>query len=296
VRYRVTHRTAYRYESVVSSSYGQLHLLPRDLRGQLCHSAEIHIDPEATELREHRDYFGNRTTYFSVLRPHTELALTSVSVVEVNARPPALSLLVDDGWEQVREQLRTERTDELLDARQFTLDSPLVATHPALAEYAQPSFPPARPLTEAIAALSARINEDFDYQPGATSVTTTIDELLARREGVCQDFAHFAIGCLRSLGLAARYVSGYLETEPPPGRPKLQGADVSHAWTSVFVPALGWVDLDPTNQQFVNDRYVTIAWGRDYADVPPVKGVIYTEGATDELIVQVDVVPIADDE
>jgi transglutaminase-like putative cysteine protease len=184
-------------------------------------------------------------------------------------------------------------TDIELDARQFTLESPLVCVSPAVAEYAAPSFPPGRPVLEAAADLCSRIHAGFRYRPGSTSVTTGLDEVIEGAEGVCQDFAQLAIGCFRWRGLAARYVSGYLETRPPPGRPRHQGADVSHAWVSVFVPDVGWVDIDPTNDQFVNDRYIVTAWGRDYSDVPPLKGVIFTEGTGHELEVTVDVVPVA---
>jgi transglutaminase-like putative cysteine protease len=147
---------------------------------------------------------------------------------------------------------------------------------------------------DAVTDLSSRIYRDFKFLPGVTEVKTTIEEVFARRAGVCQDFAHVAIGCLRSLGLAARYVSGYLETRPPPGKPRLAGADVSHAWASVFVPGSGWADIDPTNDQLVNDRYVTTAWGRDYTDVPPLKGVIFTQGDVQDLKVSVDVIPVPD--
>ena len=151
-------------------------------------------------------------------------------------------------------------------------------------------------MVDALADLCRRMHRDFEFSPGATTVSTPIDEVLARREGVCQDFAHLTIGGLRGLGLAARYVSGYLETDPPPGEERLTGADVSHAWVSVFVPGVGWVDIDPTNGQFANSRYVTVAWGRDYADVPPLKGVIYTEGVGQRLEVTVDVTPVPDDD
>jgi transglutaminase-like putative cysteine protease len=186
----------------------------------------------------------------------------------------------------------SSRDPEIVDALQFCLDSPLAASSPDLASYGRTSFVPGRPVVEALADLAERIHGDFAYTPGATSVRTSAEEVLARRKGVCQDFAHLAIGCLRSLGMAARYVSGYLETDPPPGQPRLQGADVSHAWASLFVAGAGWVDIDPTNNQLVNDRYITTAWGRDYGDVPPLKGVIFTEGTTHDLEVIVDVVRI----
>jgi transglutaminase-like putative cysteine protease len=292
MKYRVTHRTEYTYESVVSSSFGEAHLAPRDLHDQRCRSAQIHISPEPSEQREHVDYFGNRTLYFAVLRPHTKLTVTSTSEVEVTRQPAGRPLLGDRQWELVRDHLLGGAGDDVHEAREYTLESPLVAITPSVRDYAAPSFPPGRVITDAVADLASRIHRDFLYKPGATSVHTTLEEVLDQREGVCQDFAHLAIACVRSVGLAARYVSGYLETDPPPGRPKLQGADVSHAWMSVFLPDAGWIDVDPTNDQLVSDRYVTTAWGRDYGDVPPLKGVIYTEGTANDLSVQVDVVAI----
>ena len=290
MRYRVTHRTEYHYESVVSSSYGEAHLVPRSSTEQHCLSSRVVIDPEPSEVRERVDYFGNRTTYFALARPHTSLTMTCTSDVDVHRRATAMPLLADQPWETVRDRLGHDSAEEVIDARQHLLDSPLVERADRLAARATTSFTSRRPLVEALADLASRMHADFAYRPGATSVTTTLDEFLETGEGVCQDFAHLAIGCLRSIGLAARYVSGYIETAPPPGRPRLQGADVSHAWVSVFVPGAGWIDIDPTNDQFVNDRYVVTAWGRDYGDVPPLKGVIFTEGKTRDLVVKVDMV------
>jgi len=289
VTYRVTHRTEYRYESEVSASYGELHLLPRDFPGQVCRESELRIEPEPEDFRERTDFYGNRTAYFAVLEAHTRLSITAESVVDVDGRQGGLALAGDQPWETARDRLRLDEAGDLLEARDFLLDSPMVAVSPALLAYAAPSFPGGRPIVEALADLTSRINRDFTYKPGSTSVATSLTELLERRQGVCQDFALLAIGCLRSLGLAARYVSGYIETYPPPGRPRIVGADASHAWASSFVPDVGWVDLDPTNDQFVGDRYVTTAWGRDYRDVSPVKGVIYTESTSDEMEVSVDV-------
>jgi transglutaminase-like putative cysteine protease len=300
VIYRVVHRTEYRYESPVSSSFGELHLLPRDTPGQVCRSSRVHIDPGPDDYRERTDFYGNRVAAFAVLEPHTTLAVTAESVVAVSGPPGSSPQPVDEPWEAVRDRLVTDPSDETLEARDFLLESPKVMASPLVAAYAAESFTARRPLTEALTELIARIHDDFAYEPGATSVRTTLTELFERRKGVCQDFAHLAVGCLRSVGLAARYVSGYLETAPPPGRPRLVGADVSHAWASVFLPGPGgtaspgaaWIDLDPTNNRFVNDRYVTTAWGRDYGDVPPLKGVIYTDSTGDELHVSVDVAPL----
>lgn len=291
--YEVTHRTEYRYPSTVSSSFGEIVMLPRELAGQSCLRSALTIEPEPHDLRERLDFFGNRTAYFAVLAPHTRLSVTATSLVRVRDRQVRPSAQAELPWEQARDG---SPDGDGLDVRQFVLDSPLVTISEQLAEYAAPSFPPGRPVLASVVDLSSRIHRDFEFLPGVTEVKTTIEEVFARRAGVCQDFAHVAIGCLRSLGLAARYVSGYLETRPPPGRARLAGADVSHAWVSVFLPGAGWADVDPTNDQLVNDRYVTTAWGRDYTDVPPLKGVIFTQGDVQDLRVSVDVIPVPDPE
>lgn len=290
--YRVMHRTTYRYQQEVSASYGQMHLLPRAVDGQTCRASQVVIDPTPDDLRERTDFFGNRAAFFAIHAHHTSLTVTTVSDVSVGRRE-GLGLLGSQPWEQVRVRTAAPE-DDGWEPTDFLLDSPLVAASPELADYAGPSFPSERPVLEALLDLAQRIHADFDYLPGSTSVTTMVGEVLAVRKGVCQDFAHLAIGCLRSLGLAAKYVSGYLETKPPPGEERLQGADVSHAWAALWVPGGGWVDIDPTNQQFVDDRYVTAAWGRDYADIPPLKGVIFTKGLEHELDVVVDVVRLDD--
>jgi transglutaminase-like putative cysteine protease len=291
-RYRVTHRTAYRYEKTVSASYGQMHLLPRSAEGQTCQTTRVSIEPTPDDLRERTDYFGNRAAFYAIHSEHTGLTVTTTSDVTVDRG--GLGLIDAPSWEQVRDRTASPIVDDGWEPTDFLLDSPLASASPALADYAGPSFTRNRPVLEGLLDLAQRIHADFDYEPGSTSVTTGVDDVLAARKGVCQDFAHLAIGCLRSLGLAARYVSGYLETVPPPGKERLQGADVSHAWASLWLPGSGWVDVDPTNRQFVNDRYVTTAWGRDYADVPPLKGVIFTRGLEHELDVIVDVVRIDD--
>jgi transglutaminase-like putative cysteine protease len=289
--YRVVHRTEYRYDSDVSSSYGELYLLPRDVPGQVCRSSQVRIEPEPYDYRQRQDFYGNRVAYFAVLEPHTELTVTAESTVDVE-RPNSVSLAIDQPWEMVRDRLQLDLSADAFDARSFLLSSPKVAVSAAVAAYVAPSFLAGRSLIEALAELTSRIHSDFAYKPGSTSVRTTLTELLERRQGVCQDFAHLAVGCLRSLGLAARYVSGYLDTARPGGKDRVVGADVSHAWPSVFVPDAGWVDFDPTNDRFISDRYITNAYGRDYSDVSPLKGVIYTESKMNELHVSVDVAPV----
>lgn len=288
--YRVTHRTEYIYEEEVTASYGQLHLLPRDLPGQRCTSSRVTVDPHPEVLRERRDFFGNRVGFFSLHVPHTRLTVTATSVVEVDQTPRDSSLFGQRPWEHSRDAVAARQLDA--DVTQFVLESPRVPLSEAYRDYAAVSFAPGARMLDALASLLARIHADFAYEPGSTSVSTELAEVFARRRGVCQDFAHLAIACLRAIGLPARYVSGYIETDPPPGRPKLTGVDGSHAWLSVFVPDRGWVDLDPTNDQFVSSRYVVTALGRDYSDVPPMNGVIYTEGGAQRLEVAVDVVAI----
>jgi transglutaminase-like putative cysteine protease len=291
-RYEVTHRTEYRYEADVSDSYGQLHLLPRDLPGQRCHTAGVVIDPIPDDYRERLDYFGNRVSYLAIHHPHRALTVTATSIVEVEDRPVGLSLVRDRPWEQARDAVRDGHVRDSLDAVQYVLGSPLVEASAAFAEYAAATFTPRRPLLDAVTDICHRIHADFQYESGSTSVTTPLADVFAQRKGVCQDFAHVGIACLRSIGLPARYVSGYLETDPPPGRPKLKGADGSHAWMSVLVPQAGWLDVDPTNNRLANNRYVVTAYGRDYSDVPPLSGVIYTSGKTESLRVLVDVVAV----
>jgi transglutaminase-like putative cysteine protease len=291
--YEVTHRTEYRYKSDVSDSYGQLHLLPRNLPGQRCQSADVVVDPAPEDYRERLDYFGNRVSYLAIHRPHRALTVTATSVVEVDERPSGLSRLGHRPWEQAREAVRDGRVLDPLHDAPFALDSPLVEASSAFVDYAARTFTPGRPLLDAVTDICHRIHADFEYKPGSTSVTTPLAEVFAQRKGVCQDFAHVGIACLRSIGLPARYVSGYLRTDPPPGRPKLKGADGSHAWMSVLVPQAGWLDVDPTNNQFSNSRYVVTAYGRDYSDVPPLSGVIYTKGETESLRVAVDVVAVS---
>ena len=195
----------------------------------------------------------------------------------------------DLAWDEVRTRLATPRAAELREIRHYVLDSPMATASRELASYAEPSFPAGRPLLEAVHDLMERVHREFTYDPGFTTISTPLSAVLANRRGVCQDFAHLTIACLRSLGLAARYVSGYLETLPLPGQEKLQGADDSHAWFSVFLPDAGWMDFDPTNNQIPQYQHITTAWGRDFGDVTPLKGVIYGGDPGHRLQVAVDV-------
>ncbi len=250
------------------------------------------MDPQPEYFRERLDYFGNRVAYAAIQEPHRRLTVSADSVVEIAARPSGLSLLGERPWELVRDEAHSSPTGDRLEAAQFALDSPLVQGSTMFADYALQSFTAERPLLDAVTELASRIHADFTYKPGATTVNTPVAEVFVKRKGVCQDFAHLGIACLRALGLPARYVSGYLETDPPPGRPKLKGADVSHAWLSVLLGESDWLEIDPTNDQLVNERYIVTAYGRDYSDVPPLKGVIHTQGKTRRLKVTVDVVAL----
>jgi transglutaminase-like putative cysteine protease len=286
-RYRISHETRYRYSKSVSLGHNEAHLLPREAPHQRVLQSELRIQPEPAVCLTREDFFGNAVTYFAVQEPHDTLVITAESQVEITSVPTP-DLDGSPAWEAVRERLRVDLGEEVLEARQFLLDSPFVSAAEPLHRYAMPSFPSGRPLLAAVHDLMRRIHADFVYDPAFTTVATPLAEVLAHRRGVCQDFAHLAIGCLRSLGLAARYVSGYLETVPPPGQPRVVGADASHAWFSVYVPGQGWVDFDPTNDQIPLGQHITTAWGRDYTDITPLKGVIFG-GKTHKLSVAVDV-------
>lgn len=282
--YELIHTTTYSYDAEVTASYGQAHLAPAEIAGQRVRCRQLIINPGATDIREHIDYFGNVSTFFLVTDPHTELSVTARSEVSVTRQPLDYGSLDGLSWRQVAGQ-----TAEDAMATEFQLDSPRIRRTPDLTDYAETIFTPERSFGAAIAELVHRIHDDFRYRSGVTTVLTDISSLLRARAGVCQDFAHLAVGCLRTVGLAARYVSGYLETVPAAGQAKLRGADASHAWVSVFAPGIGWVDLDPTNNKFVDERYVVAACGRDYGDVPPLKGVIVTAATKSSMRVSVDV-------
>lgn len=287
---RVVHRTKYDYESPVSASYGQLYLLPRDAQGQHVVRSEIVIEPTPDSYNEFVDFYGNNVANFSVSTRHDTLSITTTSDVDVSGRAVLSGeQFFTPSWEEVVRRLDEASGPAELDARGFTSPSPMIPASHGARTYAEASFHAGRGLLEVVSDLTARINRDLQYKPGSTSLTTTPDEALRLGKGVCQDFAHLEIACLRSFGIAARYVSGYLETLPPPGKEKLQGADASHAWLSVFVPDLGWIDVDPTNNCFVGVRHVSTAWGRDYGDVSPVRGVIFTDAKSNTMSVSVDV-------
>ena len=291
MRYRVQHRTTYTYDEPVSDSLGVCHLVPRALPWQQVTAYDVVVTPGPLDVHHDADHYGNLTTYFQVTQAHRELAVEAVSEVSV-AVPVVDEEALARPWERLR-PLLDPAADGAWRATDHALPSTLVDQHPAAHAYAAASLTPGRPVGEAVTDLMHRIHAEFDYDRTATTVTSTIGDILEHRAGVCQDFAHLTLACLRSHGLAARYVSGYLATEPAPGQSRLVGADASHAWVAVWLGGDEWLALDPTNDTWADQRYVTVAWGRDYGDVPPVKGVIFTEAKRSTMNVSVDVAPLA---
>lgn len=289
MRYHVLHVTEYEYERNVTLSQQLLHMTPRDFAYQHCLNHQIQVAPAPNESADHTDYFGNFGHYFSIFSPHETLKVTADFTVELTPRPN-LQSLASLPWKAVRDAL-SQQSKKHLDAVAYLYSSPKVTCSEALADYAMQSFTSGRPLIEAAMDLTQRIYREFEFDADATHVSTPLSEVLAGKRGVCQDFAHLMIGCLRSLGLACRYVSGYILTIPKAGQERLIGADASHAWVSVYCPINGWVDFDPTNNCLVQDQHVTVAWGRDFSDVTPMRGVVLG-GGEQALKVSVTVTPI----
>jgi transglutaminase-like putative cysteine protease len=286
--YRVTHSTTYHYAQPVAICHNEVRLTPRATAAQTPQRTQLLLEPAPSTLAAEADYFGNTVTFLTVQEPHERLTITAMSDVDVVATSPP-DPTATPAWEAVRDLVRTDRRPESFDAYELVFESPHVRLDDAVAAYAAPSFRIGRPVLEATLDLAHRIYTEFTYEPTVTSVSTPVAAVLAGRRGVCQDFAHLALACLRSHGVPARYVSGYLETTPPAGQNRLVGADASHAWIAVFCGERGWVDVDPTNDVIPSGRHVTLAWGRDYGDVAPVKGVILGGGAhTVEVAVDVE--------
>lgn len=288
-QYRITHTTAYAYSGEVTGSYGLFHLRPRDLPWQVLRDHRVEVSPEPDELSRHGDVFENTKSWFHVTEPHRKLMITATSDVDVSEPvhdPAALAR----PWEECRPAAQPDPAQSWR-AIEFTLESPLVDLTSGVEAYAAASFTPGRPIGEVALDLMHRIHADFEYKSGTTTVTTRVDGVLRQRRGVCQDFAQLLVACLRTRGLAGRYVSGYLATVPPPGQERLVGADASHAWAGVWVPGMGWYDLDPTNDKLSDTSHATVAVGRDYGDVAPVKGVIFTRARKSKMTVSVDMAP-----
>jgi transglutaminase-like putative cysteine protease len=289
-----THTTTYLYGQPVSICHTEVHLTPRTGRTQRVVSHELEVRPEPAFTLTRNDYFGNEFTYFCINEPHQTLTVTSLSQVDLHPDDPP-----DEGktppWEKVRDMVRDpaltastpEASYQAFRALEFTFSSPFVKLGPAYAEYAMPSFASERPIADAVFDLCHRIFAEFRYDPRATNISTPVDEILKSRRGVCQDFAHLMIACLRSLGIPARYVSGYLRS----GKDSV-GHEASHAWCSVYCPGFGWLDFDPTNNVMPRNNHLTIAHGRDYSDVAPVNGVAI--GGGEQMVnVTVEVLPPA---
>ncbi|ACT49589.1 transglutaminase family protein [Methylovorus glucosotrophus] len=290
MRYHIQHQTEYQYDFDVTLSQHMLHMTPRLLAWQSTLAHQITISPNPSETSQRLDYFGNSRLYFSIYSPHQTLSVISESTVEVLPRVLPASLSQSPSWEFVKEEL-IQHYNTHIEAQAFLFSSPKAGRHHTLANYAAPSFTPGRPLLEAALDLTQRIYQDFEFDDQATSISTPLSDVLAGRRGVCQDFAHLMIACLRSLGLACRYVSGYILTTPPEGQERMIGADASHAWASVYCPDTGWVDFDPTNNCLVQTDHITVAWGRDFSDISPMRGVVLGGGAQ-QLDVSVTVTPI----
>jgi len=292
MRFHITHRTTYRYGLPMADGYTVAHLLPRDTPWQRVLSAGLEVTPAADEREEHQDRFGNLVVRLGVHQRHRSLDVTSRCEVEVSPMPDPQGPDAgpDMAWTEAARAAAATRGDAALEVGPFLAITAATPSLAALDELTEGVFAEDRPLTEVVGALSRRLFEEIRFEGGATDVTTPLDVVIAERRGVCQDIAHLMLAACRRRGLAARYVSGYLETDPPPGQPKMIGSDASHAWCSVWSPVAGWIDVDPTNDQMPPRRHVTVAWGRDYFDVTPVRGVVVGPACAQELEVGVDVV------
>ncbi|HEX7653240.1 MAG TPA: transglutaminase family protein [Verrucomicrobiae bacterium] len=290
MKYRITHRTLYEYTAPVSVSQHVARLTPRETATQGCQEFSLTIAPQPSLRKVRTDYFGNELCFFSIQQQHQRLEILTRSLVQV--APPEKRLLENSpAWESVARLFRDPVSPEVVDPYEFVFDSPQIRVYQELAAYAQTAFTPGTPILVGARLLTSRIFKDFKYDPKATTVATPLEEVWHKRRGVCQDFAHLGIACLRSLGLPARYVSGYLRTRPPEGKPRLVGADASHAWFSVYCPKFGWIDFDPTNDCLPAAEHITVAHGRDFGDVSPVAGIL-TGGGSHEVKVSVDVEPL----
>jgi len=290
-RYHVIHETHYTYQSVVTLSQQYLHLSPLDFRYQQVESHNISIIPEPEECMSGQDYFGNGTKHIAITVPHQVLIVHSEFTVSLAQRPDLDKIKRSLPWELLRDTLVHSKIAATQDACRFLQASPHVSWNAQLREYAALSYTPGRPQLDAALDLTQRIFEDFEFDDSATEISTPLEEVFKGRRGVCQDFAHLMTGCIRSLGLPARYVSGYILTHPPEGQPRMLGADASHAWVSVYCPTLGWVDFDPTNRCLVQHEHVTLGIGRDFSDVTPLRGIVLG-GGEQELQVKVTMTPL----
>jgi transglutaminase-like putative cysteine protease len=284
--FRVTHTTRYAYETAVLHSLNDVRLTPRSMSNQTVRTTEIHVQPEPAFIHHRIDYYGNEATSFELFEKHDHLEVKAESTVDVQPEmhepPPSIP------WEDARRLIADHADAACMEASEFIYNSSFIPSLPLLETYARSTFTPGQPLLETARRLTHRIHDEFQYRPHSTSIGVPLNDVMRHRRGVCQDFAHVMIGALRSMGLAARYVSGYVR----PG-PKVQGAQASHAWVSIFFPGNGWIGFDPTNDLIVSDSHVTLAWGRDYGDVTPVRG-ISLGGGGQSVNVEVYVRPVED--
>lgn len=288
MKYTVTHKTSYTYHEPISLCHNLARLCPRPLPGQQCLGFSLKIFPEPSCKDDYLDFFGNQATYFAIQEEHSSLEVVAVSQIELTTQfLPFRNADTDMSWETAKEML-LGLAEETLEARQYIPETAITSGSPAILSFAIQSFQPGKGIKAALYDLMNRIYNEIQFKPGFTTIATPAAETIRQRKGVCQDFAHLGIACLRALGLPARYVSGYLETEPPPGKEKLIGVDASHAWYQAYVAGLGWLSFDPTNNVMPTDRHITLGWGRDYFDVAPLKGVIISSGPH-SLTVSVDV-------
>jgi len=298
MKFSVKHSTKYTYNAFVSFCHNIATIKPRNSKGQTLLSYNLHIDPNPADISSRIDFFGNNITRFSIQEPHKELHVIAESIIERSYDSVRNSFFSDEckkvTLKEAYEKLNKTNDVVILEAKQYILESIFIRNiSNAMKEYALVSFQENRSVFEATYELMKRIYTDFSFVSGFTTISTPLTEVMEEKKGVCQDFAQVAIACLRSIGLPARYMSGYIETIPPPGKKKLIGADASHAWFAVFIPGFGWVDFDPTNNQIPGDQHIVIGWGRDYYDVPPLKGVLFGAGKS-KLDVTVDIRPAKD--
>tara|TARA_R110001592_G_scaffold363381_1_gene686582 strand:+ start:12102 stop:12986 length:885 start_codon:yes stop_codon:yes gene_type:complete len=291
--YQIRHITHYKYAQRVTRCYNLANVMPRDTKHQTCLKSLVTLSPQPAKARKRTDYFGNKTYNFEIQKPHTELIITAVSDVQINDDTRELNLDLGVSYGDALKFLNQTLNRKTIEAREFLLDSPMVESTPALEEYARPSFQTDRSLNSCVSDLTTRIFTEFSYDPSFTTIATPLADVLKHKRGVCQDFAHLQIGCLRAVGIPAKYVSGYIETLPKPGEKKLVGVDATHAWIAYFCPHEGWVEFDPTNNTQSNSQHIVNAFGRDYFDVTPVKGVIFGGGESPILEVSVNVARLA---
>ncbi|MBV1870039.1 MAG: transglutaminase family protein [Gammaproteobacteria bacterium] len=289
MRYKIQHITKYSYQQRVSHCYNLACMSPRNTPRQRCLNSTITLNPTSASSSKRTDYFGNESFHFEIQRAHKQLTINIVSTVETDPQLTVQGLDFGTSCKEVKDQIEGSSNKEILLAREFLLDSPMIKNTGFLKDYAAPSFSDDTPLLASVRSLTNRIFNDFTYCPEATTIATPLTEVFETKKGVCQDFAHLLIACLRVMGFPAKYVSGYIETISPPGVERLIGADATHAWISVFSPAEGWVEFDPTNDTIATEQHIITAWGRDYFDVTPLKGVVFGGGEDPNLSVSVDV-------